>query len=65
MQSKYIEQGAHVKASPLALAAGYHLCADSNFSQALGINAKASSNEDYSFVWNGDDTNRALDTDPY
>ena len=61
VKAKYIEQGAHVQASPFALAAGMHLTAASNFSQALGFNAQAVAGDDYSFVWNGDDTRLLID----
>ena len=56
VEANYVAQGAEVQASPLAFAAGVYLSAIANFSQALGINAQVSAGDEYSFIWNGDDT---------
>lgn len=51
-----ISQGLHAKSVPYGFAAGAYLCANANFSQALGFDAQTISSDTYSFVWNGDDT---------
>lgn len=59
VNARSFEQGLNVDASPLGLAAGVYLSANANFTQVMGLNAQALDGNDYSFVWNGDDT-RAL-----
>ena len=39
---------------PFSLAAGYHLSANADFSQALGVRSQTSVGDSFSFVWNGD-----------
>ena len=51
-----ISQGLHASSIPYGFAAGAYLCANANFSQALGFDAQTPSSDTYSFVWNGDDT---------
>ena len=51
-----ISQGLHASSIPYGFAAGAYLCANANFSQALGFDAQTISSDTYSFVWNGDDT---------
>lgn len=51
-----ISQGLHAASVPYGFAAGAYLCANANFSQALGFDAQIISSDTYSFVWNGDDT---------
>ncbi len=55
-----MSQGLHASSVPYGFAAGAYLCANANFSQALGFDAKTISSDTYSFVWNGDDT-RAIE----
>ena len=45
---------------PYGFAAGAYLCANANFSQALGFGSHTISTDTYAFVWNGDDT-RAIE----
>ena len=56
IEAKYLQQGARANASPFGLAAGYCVSANASFSQSLGLNAETLQGDDYSFVWNGDDT---------
>ena len=51
-----MSQGLHASSVPYGFAAGAYLCANANFSQALGFDAKTISSDTYAFVWNGDDT---------
>ena len=55
-----MSQGLHASSVPYGFAAGAYLCANANFSQALGFGSHAISTDTYAFVWNGDDT-RAIE----
>lgn len=55
-----MSQGLHASSVPYGFAAGAYLCANANFSQALGFDSHAISTDTYAFVWNGDDT-RAIE----
>ena len=54
LTARAISQGTYAKSVPFGLAAGAFLCANANYSQALGYNAQTLSSDLYSFVWNGD-----------
>lgn len=49
-----IGQGTANVPSPFGLAAGFHVSAIGNYSQAFGYKANAISGDEFSFVWNGD-----------
>lgn len=56
LYAEHVSQGIHASSAPYGLAAGAYLCADASFSQAFGYNSQTVSSDQYSFVWNGDDT---------
>lgn len=56
MTAEAVSQGIHAQSVPYGFAAGAYLCANANFSQALGYSSQTLSADMYSFVWNGDDT---------
>ena len=48
-----ISQGSQSHSTPFGLAAGWHLSANADFSQALGVRSQTSAGHSFSFVWNG------------
>ena len=56
LAAEAISQGIHAKSVPYGLAAGAYLSANASFSQVLGFGAQTAPNDQYSFVWSGDNT---------
>ena len=60
VQAQHISQGTHASATPFGLAAGYRLSANANYSQAMGFKSQTSASHDFSFAWNGNDSDYTI-----